>query len=389
MSAAIFTPHLSAGNTRSGGREVVLRNNNKYIDAITMMRRIPRLSAALPPLGLLVLLIAATRVHAGQADRRLDVYWVDVEGGAATLIVTPAGESVLVDTGFPGERDAARIHKVATEVAGLKRIDHLVVTHYHLDHFGGAAGLASRLPIRNVYDNGPFREGWEKPSKEYLDFPAEKRVVLNPGDNIPLAQIEQAPRLRLRCLAARQKFIPPPPDASTNPDCATARRQRPDYSDNANSIVLLLAFGDFRFYDGGDLTWNNELKLVCPVKLVPPVDVFQVTHHGRDTSNPPELLRALSPTVAVVNNGPTKGGDPATLATLKSIPSIGAVYQLHRNLRPEAAAANTDAALIANPAEACEGNFIKLSVEPDAKGYTVTIPATGHSRSFRTKARPD
>ena len=146
--------------------------------------RFPGTARLLP---LLFLLTTALPVHAGQSDGRLDIIWVDVKGGAATLIVTPAGESVLVDTGYPGDRDARRIHKAATE-AGVKHIDHLVTTHYHLDHFGGAATLATLMPIRNVYDNGLFKEGWEKPSKEYLEFKCERRVVLNPGDEIALKQ---------------------------------------------------------------------------------------------------------------------------------------------------------------------------------------------------------
>src|SRR6476661_8780635 len=121
--------------------------------------------------GLVLLgLLVCARAGAGAAEHTLDIYWVDVEGGGATLIVTPAGESVLIDSGYPGERDARRIFEVATGAAGVKQIDHLVTTHYHLDHFGGAATLSTLMPIRNVYDNELFREGWEKPSKEYLEF---------------------------------------------------------------------------------------------------------------------------------------------------------------------------------------------------------------------------
>ena len=328
-------------------------------------------------------LVAVAR--AGPADHRLDIYWVDVEGGAATLIVTPAGESLLVDCGFPGDRDAGRVCHVAADVAGLKKIDCLVTTHYHLDHFGGAPTLAKLMPVGTVYDNGDFKEGWEKPSREYREFAADKRVVLNPGDEIPFASGGTSPAVHVRCMAAKQKFVEPPAGASANPDCKNAKRQRPDYTDNANSIVLLLTFGDFRFYDGGDLTWNNELKLVCPTRLVPPVDVFQVTHHGNDASNPPELIKALSPTIAVINNGPRKGGQPRTFAMLKAAPSIRAIYQLHRNLAEGQEQANTDESLIANVKEQCDGNYVKVSVAPDSRSYTVTIPGTGHSQRFDTK----
>src|SRR5437762_13071144 len=87
--------------------------------------------------------LVVCRALASAADHRLDIYWIDSEGGGSTLIVTPSDESMLIDTGNPGERDAGRIFKVASEAAGLKKIDHLLITHYHIDHFGGAGRLAT------------------------------------------------------------------------------------------------------------------------------------------------------------------------------------------------------------------------------------------------------
>ena len=146
--------------------------------------------------------------QAGKSDKRLDIYWIDVEGGAATLIVTPAGESILIDSGNPGTRDATRIFKVATEVARLREINHLITTHYHRDHFGGAATLAGALPIRHVHDNGIFETIRERPSKEYLQFTADRRSVINPGDEIKLKNVadKDVARVTLRCLTTRQKF---------------------------------------------------------------------------------------------------------------------------------------------------------------------------------------
>lgn len=326
---------------------------------------------------------------AGQADGRLDIYWVDTEGGAATLIVTPAGEAVLVDSGNPGRRDPDRIFQVATKTAGLRQIDHLITTHYHVDHFGGAATLSAALPIRQVHDNGAFEGQRERPDEAYSSFKTDKRSVISPGDEIALAQAkgDGAARLSLKCLAARQKFIAPTAEqlaAADNPRCAEHKPKPIDNSDNANSVVLLLSFGAFRFFDAGDLTWNIEKGLVCPKDLVGKVDVYQATHHGLDASNNPVLVETLQPAVAIVNNGPMKGGESGTFTTLKAIPGIEAIYQLHRNVRT-GDEGNTQPELIANAEAECQGNFVHLSVDPTGKSYKVSIPATKHERTFQTR----
>jgi hypothetical protein len=147
---------------------------------------------------------------------------------------------------------------------------------------------------------------------------------------------------------------------------------------------VLLTFGRFKFFNGGDLTWNIENRLACPGNIVGPVDVYQVDHHGVDSSNNPVLVRELMPRVALIDSGPRKGAEPVTFATLKSIPGIEAIYQLHRNLRTTDKD-NTLAGYIANEKEACAGNFIKLSVDPNGRSYIVSIPAKQISRSYRTR----
>lgn len=338
--------------------------------------------------AVLSLAFLAFAAAARTADKPLDIYWIDVEGGAATLIVTPAGESVLIDAGNPGGRDAARIHKVASEVAGLKRIDHLLVTHFHRDHFGGVAELAKLMPVGLLHERdlaqAPEGERRQAELEPYKTAAVERRTQVKPGI-LPLRQAGATP-LQLEVLGADGRFETPA-TARENGACRVQLSKAPDPSDNRNSVVTRLRFGAFRFFDGGDLTWQNEADLVCPKDRAGPVDVAQIEHHGSDTSNNPVLIRALAPNVVVINNGPKKGGEPESFATVQATPSVKAVYQLHRSVRWPAS--NTLAERIANENEACAGNYVKLSVEPDGRRYTVAVPSTGHRQSYATRATAD
>lgn len=356
------------------------------------MRRFAVLAIALMPI---IVSGHAEVAPAGAADKRLEVYWVDVEGGGATLIVTPAGESILVDTGNPGGRDAGRIHRVATEVAKIKSIDHVVITHYHADHFGGAAELAELMPIGTLYENGPEtapeKERGDPRLDAYKKARVARRVIVKPGDEILLKRAAGAATPRFRFLGARQSFAGDPKDAgrsAARPNtaiCESRTAKEPDISDNANSVVMLLEMGPFRFYDGGDLTWNIEGRLACPFDRVGKVDVYQSTHHGLDQSNNPVLVKTLQPTVVVFNNGPRKGLEKESAETVRSTPSVQAIYQLHRNVRE--GAWNGAKELIANEQETCAGAYVKLSVDPKGASYTLAVPSTGHTRTFKTRQR--
>ncbi|PSR53309.1 hydrolase [Adhaeribacter arboris] len=341
--------------------------------------------------------LAATNLAGGldpgknkKQEQNLTFYWIDVEGGAATLIVTPAGESVLIDSGNPGNRDADRIYHVAKEVAGLNQIDHLITTHWHIDHYGGAAALAKKLPLIEAHDKGipdRLREDKEFASRiqPYRDMIVKKRSPLQPNQFLNLKNLPAGfSKLSLRLLGFNKNFTPISKSKSLNVNCEVTDKPT-DTSDNANSTVLVLDYGPFRFFDGGDLTWNVEKTLVCPENLVGTVDVYQVNHHGLDQSNNPALVKTLAPVVAIMNNGPRKGCGPETVATLKSIPSLQASFQLHKNVRADSLY-NTSPDFIANLKENCQANFIKMTVEPNGKKYTVSIPAKNYTKTFTTKS---
>jgi len=340
--------------------------------------------------GLLLCLIAETTLpgaaQAGGADKRLDIYWIDVEGGAATLIVTPAGEGILIDTGNAGHRDPDRIVQTAVHEAGLRQLDHVIITHFHSDHFGGLSTLATMLPVKHLHDNGEFAGLVDRPDQSYLDAKVGQRSVISPGDEIALTPStdQRVAALRIRCLGTRQNYIDAPAGTAPTEGCADFPPKPHDPTDNANSVVTLVTLGRFTFFDAGDLTWNLEKELVCPVNRVGKVDVYQTSHHGMDVSNHPLLIRSLEPIVAVFNNGTTKGCDPRTLLTLKETPSVQAIYQVHRNLRGDGSP-NTDDARIANATKDCKANSIKLSVDPSGDSYVVSIPATGHSQTYHTR----
>ncbi|MEO7598793.1 MAG: MBL fold metallo-hydrolase [Opitutus sp.] len=336
---------------------------------------------------------------ADQASKTLDIYWIDSEGGGSTLMVTPANESVLIDTGNPGGRDPARI-LAAARAAGLSRIDYVLLTHFHLDHFGGAAEVAAQLPFGTIFEraipegdpDGRVPSTFPLTIKPYREI-AAKRERLAAGVIVPLKNMAGVPLLELRCLAADQKMVEPTAGQkqARNAFADTLPARPIDHSDNANSAVFVLSFGGFRFFDGGDLTWNVEAKLVTPYNLPGPVDVYQTNHHGLEVSNHPALLHSLAPTVVVMNNGPFKGGQPGAFAAIRAAASVKALYQVHESHNVPADQ-NAPAEFVANhndfkgaDAVKCPANLVKLSVAPDGTSYTVSVPSSGHVATYPTR----
>lgn len=316
----------------------------------------------------------------------LHIYWIDVEGGGATLIVTPAGESILVDAGWNLDRDAARIYEVATKVAGVHEIDYFIATHWHADHYGGAIKLSQRIPIKKFYANGPYPDNVaDDPAfptlmPQYKALVGEHSVTLTAGGALPIQQASSGPPLRVHVLAAGRKVAGR--SATPNPACAETEHPAFDPSQNAESIVLLLRYGKFTFFDGGDLTRAVEEKLVCPGNLVGTVELFQINHHGLDKSNSPVLVHSIQPRVVVINNGPQKGAEPKSMKALFSTPSIETIWQIHKNLQP-GEQLNTKPEFIANQQDEAGGKaeFIQATAEPDG-GFSVQIGTSGTRKSY-------
>lgn len=287
--------------------------------------------------GALAMLVAACAAWpAAQARRQtLDIYVMDVEGGNATLFVPPSGESVLIDSGNGGAaaaRDADRIMAAARD-AGISRIDHLITTHWHGDHFGGMAELASRIPVRHYVDHGPNVQpaaaADEFLQKVYPTLTAKgTHTVAKPGDTLTVSGLDW----RIVSAAGKGLTTALPGGGRPNTYCADFKPQDPDPTENAQSVGSIITFGRFRVAHMGDLTWNKEFELMCPTNQIGTVDLLVVSHHGQAISNAPVLVHALAPRVALLNNGTRKGGQPDAMKVLYSSPGLEDLWQIHFSL---------------------------------------------------------
>ncbi|MES1205816.1 MAG: MBL fold metallo-hydrolase [Pseudomonadota bacterium] len=310
-----------------------------------------------------------------------DIYWIDVEGGGATLLVAPSGQTMLVDGGFPGnnDRDVNRVLKVIDEQVHATKLDYVVTTHYHGDHVGGVTALASRFPVGQFMDHGPSVEGGSTYNNYVAAIAGKTRVVVKPGDRLQMGALD------VLFVASAGELIDPLPTAIANPHCAGAAQmaERPT-DENPLSVGLLARFGSFDFLDLGDMTWAVEDRLACPTNRIGPVDLLQVSHHGLDLSSAPQLVHSLAPLVAVMNNGATKGGAPASFDTFKSAPGLLDLWALHRAVNNDAAHNAADA-LIANISTAPDGAyFVKAAVSSDGS-FAVTNARTGETRAYRAR----
>ena len=330
----------------------------------------------------------------------LEIYWIDVEGGAATLTISPSGESMLVDTGYPGDRDAKRIY-AAAKAAGLSKIDSVVTSHFHGDHVGGLAALAKMIPIGRYFDHGDTveqaadRERYES----YKIVAAGKRTIVRPGNNIPLGGVQAL------VVASDGKVLESSVNGGgPNALCANAERKAPAASENQRTVGLLLTYGKFTFLNLIDLDWERDMAMACPNNLFGKVTMYQTSRHGGfDGAGAPAFLGAIQPQVVVVNNGPRKGlgavddrvrsltpdaapYERVAYLRLAKLPRTEGIWQIHRSLLDPDPNHNTAENMIANLGETenCEGHWIKASVGSDGR-FTVTNGRNGFSKTYTAR----
>jgi competence protein ComEC len=313
------------------------------------------------------------------SHKPLRIYFIDVEGGQSTLVVSPAKQSVLIDTGFAGERDADRIVQAA-RAADIKQIDYVLITHYHGDHVGGVADLLKKIKVGTFVDHGENQEDSDSTKKNYANYVAaikhSARVVLRPGQGVPLKGIT------LQVLAAAGDHItdPLPGAGEANIYCASETQPPDDTSENSRSLGVLITYGKFRFLDLGDLTEQQELELVCPNNLIGTVDLYLAPHHGGHPDNPRALVWALHPRAAVINNGPHKGGSPEAWQIIHDSPDLADLWQLHYALDSDKQH-NAPESLIANVAEKFDGQYIEVRAGSDGK-FSVTNSRNGLEKKY-------
>jgi len=330
--------------------------------------------------GLLFSLVLASWVQA--AEKPLEIYFIDVEGGQSTLFVTPAGQSLLIDTGwgYNGFRDANRIAMVATKLAHIKKIDYVLITHYHTDHVGGVPQLAKKMTVGAYVDHGPNRETSKDAATLFDEYQAAiagaTRILAKPGETLPIKG------MKVTFVSADGNLIDEPLPGAGKPNqfCEGVEQKATDPSENARSVGSVIQFGSLRIVDLGDLTWAKELQLMCPNNKLGHADIFIVSHHGLDQSNSPALVHALAPRVAIIDNGNKKGASPSAWDIIKSSPGLQDIWQLHF-ADANGTEHNATDPYIANVEDTDTGYYLKLTAHEDGS-FQIFNPRNKYSKEY-------
>jgi competence protein ComEC len=303
-------------------------------------------------LALGIVVITAVLIGAqGQKPKPLEIWVVDVEGGKAALYVSPTGQTAMIDTGFPGARDLDRIMAAIAD-AGIKQIDYLISTHYHVDHIGNLVELAKRIPVGTFVDHGPTTEGPDVPqvapgpdgipvtkAREQIEnfqamyaelYGKAKHLVVKPGDRVPITGLDW----RIVTSAGQVLKSPPlPGGGKPNPYCAgftpIAGNTGLNDPDDAQSVGSVIILGQFRALDFGDMWRTKELELMCPNNPIGTVDLYFASSHGAIASGSLPFVHAIQPRVAIMQNGTRKGGAPEPMQTILSSPGLENLWQMH------------------------------------------------------------
>jgi beta-lactamase superfamily II metal-dependent hydrolase len=350
------------------------------------MKSAPHFTRLLALLACLLVVPCAT-LRAQHPTGDLKIFFIDVEGGQSTLFVTPDHHSLLIDTGWPDYqgRDADRI-LAAAKRAGLDHIDYVLLTHYHVDHTGGVPQLVDRIPVGTFIDHGPLREPGDKPTadafagyQKVLATGKYGHILAKPGDRLPI------PGLSALVLTADGNFIdhplpgPSSQIAQPNPFCKDSPSRPADQTENARSLGTLVTWGKLRILDLGDLTWDKEMDMMCPTNVIGHIDILIVSHHGWNQSSSPALVDAITPRVAIMDNGATKGGSKPTIETIRKIPGLEAEWQLHYS--EEAGPGNPPDPFIANLHGPDTGFDLELTASPRGS-FSVYNPRTQKTMDY-------
>jgi len=336
---------------------------------------------------IIALLLIALSSHAQNQKKDLQAYFIDVEGGQSTLFVTPAGQSLLIDTGWADNngRDADRI-AAAAKSAGLSKIDYVLITHFHDDHVGGVPQLVQRIPVGAFLDHGPNRELTDDVNGNFAAYQKTlasgpyKRIIPKPGDILPIVG------MKVQVISADGELIDKPLPGAGQPNeyCKTSETRPTDQTENARSLGVLITLGKLRILDLGDLTWDKERQLMCPDNKLGKIDILIVSHHGWNQSSSPALIDAIQARVAIMDNGEKKGGSTPVLDTIRKAPGLETLWQLHFS-DEGGVDHNTAADYIANlSGTEDKGNYLKLTASPIGN-FAVYNSRTQENKTYSAK----